>query len=553
MVSEIASVAENGLGGIDFAVMGGYLLLVFLLGAAFAREQRSTKDFFLAGRTMGWIPVGISLMATIFSAISFISVPSVVATFGLVIFAGSWVSLLLIPIVTRVFIPFFCKLNVYSGYEYLEHRFDVRVRCMASGMFIVWRICWMALALYVPCLALQAAMGSENMALLYTMIVVLGVLATVYTVLGGMKAVIWTDVVQFCVLFGGVVVAIVYISGRVHGGVAGVWAFARQQGHLDVMMSSTVRPEFGSLFQWAKWYFTLPISLVAVMVGTFISQLGFFSVDQVMLQRYFSAKSEREAKRSFIMNVIGLFVLGFLLTMLGMHLFAFYQGEVPGELAARGGGWDRVLPYFASHEIWAGVAGVIIAALFAATMSSVDSGINSVSTAVLVDFYQRLCKKQKYPWQSENDLEQSKRQLVLARWLTVFFGLVATVLACFVREIGDNVIDITNKIVNNFSGPMVGIFLLGIFTRKASSWGVLIAPIVGVFSAFVMTVPMRSLFGTSWEIGVSGWWASAIGLIITLTLGYLISLLSNYYGGKTPPENLKGTTWVLRHEDIAAE
>jgi len=539
----------QGLGTLDFTVMGAYLVLVFILGALFAKQQHTTKDFFLAGRSMGWLPVGISLVATIFSAISFISVPSVVAKYGIILFVGScWVTLVLIPVVTKVFIPFYCRLKVYSGYEYLERRFGVGVRCMASGMFIVWRICWMALALYVPCLALQAALGSDSMTLLYTLIICLGLLATIYTVLGGMKAVIWTDVAQFCVLFGGMLFAILYISTHVSGGFSGVWAFAKANGHTKLTAAIAAPPAFESFWEWVKWYFRLPITLPAIIAGTVFPQLGFFSVDQVMLQRYLSAKDELTAKRSFVANAIGIFVLGLVLTTLGMHLYAFYGGQVPEALAEAGSGWDKVLPYFAATEIWPGIAGLIIAALFAATMSSVDSGINSVSTAFLVDFYARIIKGQRFPSENEGDVAEEKRQLVLARILTLFFGILATILACFVKEMGDNIIDITNKIVNNFAGPMLGIFLLGIFSRRASSLGMIIGPIVGVGTAFVLTAPMKK-FGCDWEIGVAGWWAAAIGLAVTLVLGYGISLLTNLFTGNPSDEKLAGVTWARRDEE----
>jgi len=235
-----------------------------------------------------------------------------------------------------------------------------------------------------------------------------------------------------------------------------------------------------------------------------------------------------------------------MLSFLGLGLFAFYRGTLPDAVAQKG--WDGVFPYFTAHEIWPGVAGLIIAALFAATMSSVDSGINSVSTAVLVDFHQRLILGQRYPADTEGNVEQDRRQLVMARWLTIFFGLVATGLACFVKEIGDSIIKITNIIVNNFCGPMLGIFLLGIFSRRASPWGVLISPVLGVLTAFVMTAPLKK-FGLPWEAGVAPFWASVIGLVVTLILGYAISLVENLISGCTPEHKLRGVTWAKRFDE----
>jgi sodium-coupled monocarboxylate transporter 8/12 len=283
------------------------------------------------------------------------------------------------------------------------------------------------------------------------------------------------------------------------------------------------RPAITTFWEWARWYFTLPVTIPAIIVGMFVSQLGFFSVDQVMLQRYLSVKTCGQAQRSFLLNIAGVVVLWILLIALGMSLSTFYGGTPP---SAAGGQWDRVLPYFAAHEMVAGCAGVIIAALFASTMSSIDSGINSATTAVLVDFYQRLVKRRLYPADHENDLPEERRQLRIARMLTAVFGLAATVLGCFVGRLGD-IITIANLIINNFAGPMLGLFLLGLFTRRARPTAVLIAPPVAVAAAFVMTAPLTT-FGIPFEIKVSSWWASAIGLVVTLVLGYGLSLVEAF-------------------------
>lgn len=533
----------RGLGALDFSVMAAYLLGVFALGAKFAKRQHSTRDFFLADRSLGVLPIALSLIATVFSAISLIGSPSATCIYGLTMVAGSFMILFTIPIVTRVFIPFYARLKVYSAYEYLERRFDVRVRCLASAMFIFWRLCWMGLALYVPCLALHTALGLEGVTTLYLMILTLGLVATAYTVLGGMAAVVWTDVAQFGVFFGGVALAILFAITHVPDGLSGVWEFAGEQG-LTRLTAELPRPEtLPSAWAALQSYFTQPITLGAIVCGMLITQTAFSTVDQVTIQRYLASRGMREASRSFVVNALGVTLMNLMLALLGLSLFAFYRGVLPEGIAGRG--WDGIFPYFTAHEIWPGVAGLIIGALFASTMSSVDSGINSVSNAVLVDFHQRLLLNQRYPTDHEGNAGQNRRQLTLARWLTVICGCLATLLACFVRELGDNIIQITNTIVNNFCGPMLGIFLLGIFTRRASPWGVLIGPVAGVVAAFVLTAPLRN-FGFAWQAGVSPFWASAIGLIVTLVLGYGLSLMVNLISGPPAEDKLVGVTWNNR-------
>ncbi|MBT4814479.1 MAG: hypothetical protein HON70_02210, partial [Lentisphaerae bacterium] len=292
-----------GLGTLDWLVLGLYLLGTVALGASFYKGQKTTKDFFLAGRSMSWLPVGLSVVATLFSAISYIGLPSANQKYGIVLVAGSFAVFLCIPIVTRVFMPFYHHMQVYSAYEYLEKRFDVRVRCLASGLFILWRIVWMSTAVYAPSLALWAATGG-SIPLIPT-IIVLGVFATVYTMLGGMKAVIWTDVIQFVVLFGGMVIAIVFILMKVPGGVGAIWETATAAGKTNFVIDVPGLEAAQTVGEKFRAYFFVTsdrCTLVAVVVASFIGHIGFYTVDQVTVQRYFTTRSLKDARKSFWLN-----------------------------------------------------------------------------------------------------------------------------------------------------------------------------------------------------------------------------------------------------------
>src|SRR5215467_2711772 len=213
---------------LDLVILVVYLSALTCVGVYFSRRQRSLDEYFLARQSMTWLPVGLSLMAALDSAIDYLMQPSSTIRYGLVLLTGTTSWLLLYPWVARVTLPFYRRLNYFTAYEYLEARFDVRVRSLAAGIFIVWRLGWMATAIYVPCLAISAATGGRIP--LTPMILVLGAVVTMYTALGGVQAVIWNDVMQFCVRFGGLA-AVVWIAVQsVPGRFGEIWQVASAAG-----------------------------------------------------------------------------------------------------------------------------------------------------------------------------------------------------------------------------------------------------------------------------------------------------------------------------------
>ncbi len=514
MISD-APLTPGGLDTLDWIVLAAYLVAMVALGASFYKGQKTTRDFFLAGRSMPWFPVGLSLIATLFSANSYMAIPSATQKYGLILFLGPFVIFLCVPIVNRIFLPFYNRMQLYSAYEYLEHRFDVRVRCLASGLFIVWRITWMAAALYSASLALWAATGGSVS--LYGTILSLGVFATFYTVLGGMKAVIWTDVIQFCVLFGGMILAATWATSEVAGGVATLFQTMADAGKTSFVATIPEMEAATGLWAKLKAYFCVQdqVTLLGVIVSHLIAYVTFFTVDQVTVQRYFTIRSVKAGRRAFWVTTFGDIAISLCLTALGMALFAYYSTHpLPEQITGVEFQSDWKYPYFIATVLPAGVAGLLVAALYAATMSSLDSGINSCSTAFLVDFWQRLKHGQVRPVEEEASPGDSQsHQLFLARALTLVLGAMVTVLACFVGALGD-IIVIGNKLVNSFAGPMFSIFLLGMLTRRARSMGVCVGAVAG------MAVMAWLIFWTE----LNFLWPSAFGLVVSLSVGYGLSL-----------------------------
>ena len=512
--------AAAGLHLVDWIVLVVYLLAMVAVGASFYKGQKTTKDFFLAGRSMGWLPVGLSVVATLFSAISYMSIPSGIQMHGIVLSMCAFMVFLCIPFVTRIFMPFYSHMQVYSAYEYLEYRFDVSVRCLASAMFIAWRIVWMSLAVFSSSLALWAA--TDTPIPLWVIILGLGAFATFYTYLGGMKAVIWTDVIQFLVLFGGMAIAAVLIIFKVDGGLSGIFEAMREAGKLEPLGNvPEIAAASGLWGKFIEFFTTQKATLVGVLVASFVGHLAFYTVDQATVQRYFTAKSLEDSRRSFWVNAIANVTIHFCLAFLGMALFAYFiKHPHPATLVGEPFKFDWKYPYFIATAMPVGVAGLLIAALYAATMSSVDSGINSCCTAFWVDFWQRLVHGQVKPQSDAGDEAQQHQQLVVARVMTGVFGVIAILSAIAISIFGAGaIIELTSKLVNSFCGPMFAIFLLGMFTTRARPLGVVIG---AVTSVVVMNVLMHvEIYGRklSWQ------WPAAVGLIIALGVGYVASLL----------------------------
>ncbi|HEV2294755.1 MAG TPA: sodium/solute symporter [Tepidisphaeraceae bacterium] len=500
-------------GWIDLAIIIAYLLVLAGIGVYFSRRQTGLEDYFRAGQSMGWVPVGLSLMAALNSGIDYMTQPSASIQYGLVYLPSLLTWPLAYAYVVYLILPFYRRLNVYSVYEYLERRFDVRVRSLAAVIFILWRLGWMATALYVPCLAVSAA--SDGWLPLVPTILVLGTIVTVYTALGGIKGVIWTDVVQFCVMFSGLAVTVAVIVWNVPGGFPQIWQVADAGGKtaLNVLPQAPANADPREQL-WA--FFTTPVTGIGIFIAILVSRLAAFTSDQMTVQRFQTARSVADQRPAFVINAAGdvLWMAG--LSFVGLALYAYYQhyGEVEGITH------DQTLPYFMARVFPVGVTGLVIAAIFAASLSSVDSALNSSTTVVLVDFYNRLYLRRQMddrataqPSQPLTRQEQ-QAQIAVSRIVTLVLGGIGTALACNVGQIGD-LVRLGTAVVASFTGPLLGIYLLGIFTRRAQSTGVLIGGVAGSF------VTISVAFFSP----ISGMWPSSFGLVITLLLGYALSCL----------------------------
>jgi SSS family transporter len=519
---------------LDGAIIGVYLLMLAGIGYYHARRQKSLEDYFLAGRSVGWLAVGVSLMAALNSGVDYMMVPSAVIQYGLVLLVQNLTWILLYPYVFFVTLPLYRRLQVYSAYEYLEQRFNIWVRSLTACIFVLWRMGWMATALYVPCLAISAATGGAIP--LKPTIVLLGTFVTGYTMLGGIKAVVWNDVAQFCVMFTGLAATIAVVLYHVPGGIIEVFGAALQVGQSPAL--NPTQPSGDVLSQIGN-FFTIPLTAAGMYVSMMVTRVATYTSDQVMVQRFQTTRTIRDARKGFLITALSDALWMTLLAVVGVALFAYFQSHTLPDFVKENP--DRIFPYFMTQVFPPGLTGLVIAAIFAASLSSVDSAINSLSSVVMVDFYHRLYLGSR----SNVSFQENQRQQVsISRIITVLIGVIGVSLAFNVDKLG-TVLQISNLIINSFTGAILGIFLLGMFVRRASSVGVFIGGFVGtlvtlytiLWSSGVFNNLVIGEFAVSalWPSGrpISFLWPAPFGFLATMIVGGAVSLFTPEVRGKS--------------------
>ena len=483
-------------GAVNLAVLVAYLALLVAMGFYFSRREQETDDFFLAGKRIPWWAAGISIYATQLSAITFVSLPAVSYATNWLVYPGQVTIFLFAPVVVFFFLPFFRRLNVTTAYEYLERRFNVVVRLFGSLSFIVFQFGRMAIVVYLPALALAAVTGLD----IYLCILVMGVLSTLYTVMGGMEAVIWTDVIQVFVLWGGMLLAIILILLDV-GGPGVVFETARAASKL-------------TMFNWS-WE-TTQMATWLIILGNFALQFGPYTTDQAVVQRYMTTKDEHAAARSIWLN--GFLVLPFslLFFVLGTCLYVFFKSHP--ELLSVGMQNDKVFPMFMAEQLPPGLSGLVIAGVFAASMSSLDSSMHSVATAMTTDFYRRFRSTATDP-----------QCLKIARVLTVMIGAAGTAMALVLAgfEI-QSLFFFFQKLLGLLSSGLVGVFILGMFTRSANATGALTGAATSIGVLYYVTFYSNMHF----------YLYAVIGIGTAVVVGYVVSLVTG-----RPSNDLNGLTW----------
>ena len=478
---------------IDYLIIVVYILGTTAFGAWFVRRSNSMEGFTLAGKMIpGWA-IGLSLLATYLSSISFLANPGKSYASDWRPFVFSLTLPIAIWVAARWFIPLYRNQVKTTAYEYLETRFGLWARLYMSTAYILLQIGRFAVVLYLTALALAALLDVS----IVTLILLLGVLTIIYTLLGGFAAVIWTDVVQSVVLLFGGVLCLVLLVMNMPGG----WAqLSTSAGQADKFALGSM--DFDLVVQgfWVIFLFGI------------VENLKNFSVDQNYIQRFLSAPSEAEAKKSLWLGGLLYIPVSALFFMIGTALFVYYLQAPVDDLPARP---DQVFPYFIVHELPVGMVGLVIAAVMAAGMSTLDSSLNSSATAYTVDFYRRLIHVD----------ATDRQQLRVIRITTGVVGVVATVASLAMID-AKTALDVWWKLSAIFGGGMLGLFLLAVLLPGLSSLQALAATVIGVMFVAWATAGKVWFEDATWAFPLHAMMIGVCGTLLIVVAGWLQGLIN---------------------------
>lgn len=470
---------------LDYSGMIIYLVSLVIIGFYFSKQEQNTDEYFLGGRRVPAWAAALSVLGTGVSAITFLSIPAQVYGRDWTFYVGELVGFVFPLSAVILFIPFFRRLNVTTAYEYLEKRFNYPVRAYGGFVFILAQLGRLMVVLYLPSLALSSVTGVN----IYLCIIVIGLLCTLYTWLGGIEAVIWTDVLQVIILFGGVLICIFVIITGLDDGVGQVLKVGAANGKFNLGKLT------GGLSTDSFWI---------IAIGCMFWNLQ-VPVNQDLVQRYLVTENEKEAKKSAWLGWIFQVPVCIAFYILGTCLYVHFKSK-PVELNPVLT-MDSVLPWFISNNLHFGVAGLVVSAIFAASMSTIDSSINSVATVIVTDFYRRFKRDVK-------DITCLK----LAKNLTLALGIFCTGMACVMAHWSEQ---INSVLVYYWSlnallaSSLAGVFLLGILCDRPHGIGAFVG-VIGGSAALYCTKAY-----TDWSIFTY----PVVGMIVTFVVGYAATVM----------------------------
>ena len=430
---------------VDVLVILLYLALMSGVGFYFMRRNRDADAYFKAGGRLPWWVVSLSIYATMFSSITFISVPAMSFSGDMTYYVISFGILLMAPVVVKWYLPFFRRLNLTSAYEYLEVRFNLSCRLFASAAFVLFMVARTAIVAYLPALAISAVAGID----INAAIVAVTLVTILYCTIGGVEAVVWSDFIQSVILICSTVLIIVWAVCGTDGGFSGLVAKGLEANKFRV---------FDFAFDWTKPCFWV------VFVCGMVANLSSYTSDQCVVQRYMTTADEKGAARSILFNGVLSFFNCFVFFFMGVALWAFYQSNA-GALPA-GTKPDAVLPVFIVRELPTGISGLVLAAIAAATMSTLSANLNAAASAITTDFYQRLRSRSKV------EVDSGRSLLLCGKVSTVVVGLLGGAMALWLAnaQIG-NIYDQFQRFLGVLTGGLGCLFFMGVFMKRVNGLG----------------------------------------------------------------------------------
>jgi SSS family transporter len=484
---------------LDLAIILAYLAGITWFGARFRRSQKSLRDYFLGGRTAPWWAISLSIVSAETSTLTIVGTPAL--AFGgnlgfLQIVLGYLVARI---VISFLFLPHYFRGEMYTAYELMRRRFGERIRKLTASMFLVTRALAEGVRVFAISLVISIVLGTGEIA----SIVLIVLLTLFYTFEGGMTAVIWTDVVQMSLYVLGAIVSFFVILGKIPGGfehVAAVAGAAHKFTIFDFRFSPTME------------FFSRPYTFWAGLAGGCFLTTASHGTDQLMVQRLLSARDQRQSRAALLASWAVIFFQFTLFLFIGILLFVYYGDIHLGAPQQT----DRIYPEFVWNQLPAGVAGLVIAAILAAAMANLSAALNSLASTTVVDIFRKRTR----------DVSEA-RSLRFARLATVAWGLVLLSIGILARKWG-SVLVAGLTIASIPSGALLGVFLLGVLTRKPREG----AAIAGVAAGLAAILYVRFHTPIAWT------WYVLIGTTVTFSAALIASLFERPGPGGAPPEEV---------------
>ncbi len=496
---------SESIGAIDLTGLGGSVAAAILLGLKLGGKNDSVESFLVGNRNMPWWAILGSIVATETSTATVLSVPGVgYGEVGMRFLQIGFGLILGRTIVVQLLLPLFFQGKLFSAYEVLNKRFGGKVKPASSLMFLVTRNLGDGLRLFLAAVVLQALVG-WNFA---TSAIAIGTITIIYTFLGGMRSVVWNDCIQFVVYMLGGIASIFVIVAQIPGGWETFWEFADAENKLQVFQFAPAAEDERS---FAFWLLTEPFSFWAGLFGGAVLTLGTHGTDQMMVQRYLSARSQRDAAKAILASafvVLGQFAL---FLFIGTQLACFYEFNPVDETALKDGVYAHfIINHFPQNT---GLIGLMLAAILAAAMRGQVSSMDASASAVLNDFVLPWAEKRKRPI-------SNKGQLSLTRFLAVGFGVLQVVIGIVAITLDDSVVNNALTIAGYAAGLLLGLFLLGVLTERVNSTAALFGATTGLVALLGIQFGLAT-----YDVKVAWPWFAAIGSSVTFVSGLLFSTL----------------------------
>jgi SSS family solute:Na+ symporter len=478
---------KSNFGAVNFITLGIYLLGIILIGVYFASRNKTTDDFFRGGKRIPAWAAGLSIFSTLLSSITFLAIPAKVYSADWTFITVNLIVLPVVPLVLIFVVPYFRRIDVTSAYEYLEKRFNIFIRLFASLSFVLFQVGRMAIVMFLPALALST-MTSLTVP---QCILIMGVMSVIYCTIGGLEAVIWTEAVQSFVLLGGALLCFLIIIMGLDNGFSEFFTIANANNKFH-----TINWDFSSTSFYTTAFWVMIVGGIGQTLVPYVS-------DQAIVQRYVSVATVKQVRNSFITNISASLIATILFFAIGTALYVFYKTN-PQALDPTYQN-DAIFPLFISNNLPPGIAGIVVAGVFAAAQSTISTSMNSISTVIVTDFVKRFSL-----------LKTETAYLNLARLCTLFFGILGTVLALlFASADIKSLWESFMEVLGLFGGPMCGLFLLGMFTKRVGGTAAIIGAVSGAVTLFLVSRYTK----------VNLVLYAGIGIAACVVTGYLISFV----------------------------